>query len=76
MVCPPSNQLQVGQHRAGGSKLSGRQFDLDVADHVRSLGGDPVITQRCPDGRGDVIRTAAVEMVGQCGMIDALWWRS
>jgi hypothetical protein len=28
IICPPSNQLKVSQHGAGGSKLDSRQFNF------------------------------------------------
>jgi len=45
-----SDQLQVGQQGTGNGQLRGRQFDLDVRDHVRGFDGDPVLAQRGLDG--------------------------
>jgi len=66
-----SDQPQRGQRGAGGGKLRVRQFDLEMRDHVRSLGGDSVLAQRGFDRLSDSVRTAAVEMLGQRRVVDA-----
>ena len=66
-----SDQLQVGQHGAGGGQLCGRQANLQVREQVRAIGPDPALAQRGFNDLGRHAGAAAVEMRGQRGEVDA-----